>query len=256
MSIVAIIQARVGSTRLPGKVLMDLNGQTVLERVHGRVASSKLVDKVVIATTTNPADDRIVELGRQKGMIVERGSENDVLDRYYQVAQKYRPDHIIRITSDCPLIDPLIIDQVIEQHLREQNDYTSNAFIESYPDGQDTEIFTFPVLKEAWSKAILPSQREHVTQYVTKNADKFKIGNLAYKKILSSKRWTLDEPTDYSFIKAIYDGLADQDDNFGLEVVLNYLEEHPELEKLNHHIVRNEGLLKSLEKDKVFKKGK
>jgi spore coat polysaccharide biosynthesis protein SpsF len=161
--IICIIQARFNSTRLPGKVLLDLGGKTVLERVVERVSGSHLIDKIVVATTIREDDSRIAQLCSMKGICVYRGSEDDVLDRYYQAATTGRASHVVRITADCPLIDPEIIDRVIKTHLDNKADYTSNVLKETFPDGQDVEIFTFQALDRAWKEARLPSQREHVT---------------------------------------------------------------------------------------------
>ena len=247
IDILAIIQARMSSTRLSGKVLLPLGNKTVLENVCQRVSRSKRIDKTVVAATTNPNDDKLVSLCEEKGIAVERGSEKDVLDRYYKVAKKYSPDYVIRITADCPLIDPRVIDQVIALHFKEQNDYTTNAYYinETYPDGEDVEIVSINALAQAWQRAKPSWQREHPTQYITQNPQKFKIGNLVYKENLRNKRWTLDEPGDYLFFKEIYQAL-DSVNNFSMEDVLKYLKMHPELEKTNHQIIRNEGLKKSI----------
>jgi spore coat polysaccharide biosynthesis protein SpsF len=248
MKILAIIQARVGSTRLPKKVLLPLGKKTVLENVYDRVSAAKLVNHVLIATTTNSSDDEIINLCQKKGMDFFRGSEEDLLDRYYQAAKEKSAEHIVRITADCPLVDPRLIDKVIKKHLEENNDYTATAFTgnETFPDGEDVDIFTFASLKEAWEKAKLPYQREHATQYFVKNADDFKISNISYKKDLSDKRWTLDEPNDYLFLKSIYKALEKPDYVFGMEDILEFLGKNPEIEKINDHIARNEGLKKSL----------
>ena len=204
MEIIAIVQARLGSTRLPRKILLDLEGKTVLERVIERVNSSKLIKEVVVATTIRKEDLEITELCSNIGIRIYCGSENDVLDRYYQAARLFKADHIVRITSDCPLIDSKKIDEVTNLHLYKKADYTSNIIKETYPDGQDVEIFIFEALAEAWEKAKLPSEREHVTPYIKKNSTIFNIANLENKEDLYQKRWTLDYPADYDFIKAVY----------------------------------------------------
>ena len=248
LNFLAIIQARMGSTRLPGKVMLPLAGKPVFECVYERVALSQHIDKVIIATTTNKHDDQLTDACHRKGISVFRGAEEDVLDRYYQVASHYRCNNIIRIMADCPLIDYRIIDKAIKKHVKEKNDYTSTAYIETFPDGEDVDIFTFQTLSQAWKEAKELFQREHITQYVVLNPVKFKIGNLSYKQNLSNKRWTLDEPCDYLFIKAIYKALGKKNILFGMGEILAHLAQHPELEKLNQHIIRNEGLLKSLKK--------
>ena len=257
IKVLAIIQARLGSTRLPGKVLLPLGQKTVLENVYDRVLSAKEIDQVIVATTIKSGDDRLAEFCKEKGIETFRGSENDLLDRYYQTAKKYGTEHIVRITADCPLIDPGIIHRAVIEHLDKKNDFTCTAFLnsETFPDGEDVDVFTFAALEEAWKNAKIPYQREHVTQYFTANTDKFKISNIEYKENLSSLRWTLDESSDYEFIKAIYKGLDKEGKIFGMKEILRYLSDHPELEKINHQIIRNEGLKKSLSQDKkVFSK--
>lgn len=251
MKIIAIIQARLGSTRLPGKVLLDLEGRTVLEHVFRRVKSSKLVTDVIVATTINKEDLNIVKLCGNLGINVYCGSEDDVLDRYYQTARLFGADHIVRITSDCPLIDPVLIDEVITLHVREKADYTSNTIKETYPDGEDIEVFTFKALKEAWKKANLSSEREHVTPFMRKNPA-FKLVNHEYNKDLSHKRWTLDNPEDYEFIKSIYKNIYNKNPGFSMMEILEFIDKNPDIEKINQHINRNEGYLKSLKEDKTL----
>jgi len=251
MKIIAIIQARLGSTRLPGKVLLDLEGRTVLEHVIRRVKSSKLVNNVIVGTTINKDDLEIVKLCADLGINVYCGSEDDVLDRYYQTARLFKADHIVRITSDCPLIDPMVIDEVITLHMREKADYTSNTLKETYPDGEDIEVFTFAALKEAWKRAKLSSEREHVTPFMRKNPA-FKLSNLEYNNDLSHKRWTLDNPEDYDFIKLIYQNIYTKNPDFGMEEILEFIDKNPDIEKINRNINRNEGYLKSLKEDKTL----
>ncbi len=251
MKIIAIIQARLGSTRLPGKVLLDLEGKTVLERVIERVKSSKHINDVIVATTIDKKDLTIVKLCANLCISVYCGSVDDVLDRYYQAARLFKADHVLRITSDCPLIDSKIIDDVVTLHLSEKADYTSNTLKETYPDGQDAEIFTFNTLKETWKNANLASEREHVTPFIRKNPA-YKLVNLESKIDLSQKRWTLDNPEDYIFIKKIYENLYRNDSLFGMEKILKFIDENPEIEKINSSINRNEGYLKSLKEDKIL----
>jgi spore coat polysaccharide biosynthesis protein SpsF (cytidylyltransferase family) len=254
MKIVAIIQARIGSTRLPAKVLKDLCGKPVLWHVVSRVKSSTAISDVMVATTVNPIDDAIAQFCQQNGVMCSRGSESDVLDRYFQAARAVRADHIVRITSDCPLIDPRVIDQTIHLHLRTQADYTSNTMIETYPDGEDVEVFTFASLQKAHTEAALLSEREHVTPYIKNHRTLFKLQDLAHIPDLSAKRWTLDDPEDYTFVKAVYDALYMNDPMFSMDDVLLYIAHHPEIERLNAHIQRNLGYKKSLEFDtKIIK---
>ena len=179
-----------------------------------------------------------------------RGSLDDVLDRYYQCAKELVCDTVVRITGDCPVIDWTIVDEVIEQHLIEGNDYT--ALTEKYPDGLDTEVFSFLALKRSWKEAILPSEREHVTQYIKKNPAIFKLGFHDWERDLSHMRWTVDEPKDLLIIRKIYEYLYKKKPNFLTMDILNLLEIHPEISVINSDIKRNEGLLKSLQEDEKW----
>ena len=204
MKILGIIQARIGSTRLPNKVLLDLEGKSVLEHVILRLSRSKLISEVVVATTIKKQDLAIVRLCANRDFSVFCGSENDVLDRFYQVAKLFEPDHIVRITADCPLMDREIIDKVIQKHLAEDTDYTANILEATFPDGEDVEVFKFKTLIKAWRNASLSSEREHVTPYIRKHQELFKQANLVSLENLSTKRWTLDNKEDYEFIREIY----------------------------------------------------
>jgi len=250
----AIIQARMGSTRLPGKVLMMLAGKTVLEHVVERVSRAKLVDDIVVATTTDINDSKIVELCTKKGIKVFCGPEDDVLDRYYQAAKHYGIDNVIRITSDCPLIDPDIIDGTVRLYLDSGSDYVSNGLDETFPDGLDVEVISFKALNIAWEKAALLSEREHVTPYIRNNNESFKIASYRNDVDLSAKRWTLDMPEDLEFIRRIMDGIYADNPEFSMNDVLEYIRNNPDIEDINSHIVRNEGYLKSLKNDVLTEK--
>jgi len=253
MNTVAIIQARISSTRLPEKVLKIIEGKTVLEHVINRVRAAKNIDDMVVATTVKKEDLEIVKLCASLGISVFCGSEDDVLDRYYQTAKLFKAGHIVRITSDCPLIDPQIIEEVIELYFQKKADYASNTMPETFPDGLDTEVFSYKTLKKAWKNAKLSSEREHVTPYIRKYPNIFKIVNLKCEYNLNDKRWTLDEPEDFKFIKIIYKNLYSEDSLFGMIKILDFLKKNPEIGELNKNIIRNEGYLKSLEKDKIIK---
>lgn len=247
MENLAIIQARLGSSRLPNKVLMKLGEQTILESVLDRVKKSKLVDEVIVATTINRNDIPIVRLCSEKGIRVCCGSETDVLDRYYQVAKLLRPTNIIRITADCPLLDAAVLEQVIQKHIEEDADYT--ALGATYPDGLDCEIMRFAVLEEAWKKAVLASDREHVTQYIIHN-------NIYSKQIVENdkdygtERWTVDTAEDYMLVTKIYESLGSESEDF--TKIIRFLNKNPELRCLNSMYTRNEGLQKSLENDYIL----
>jgi len=250
MKAIAIIQARVGSTRLPGKVMLKIMGKTILEYGIERVKKAKNIKKVTVAATNKKEDIVIVELMIKLGVAVYRGSENDALDRYYQAAKQFDAKHIVRITADCPLIDPQIIDKVVRRYFKSKADYCSNTLLETFPDGEDVEIFNFKTLSEAWKRAKLLSEREHVTSYITKHPGKFKLVNFKNKKDLSDKRWTVDEENDFKLIKAILEALYPRNPDFQMEDVLKFLGQNPDLENLNKDIIRNEGYLKSLREDK------
>lgn len=250
MNIVAIIQARLGSTRLPKKVLLDLEGRTVLERVVERVRASQDISMAVVATTILEDDREIVQLGDKAGFEVYCGSSDDVLDRYYQAARFFKADHVVRVTADCPMMDPRVISAVVERHLREGADYTSNICPPTYPDGEDVEVLTFAALERAWSEAKLKSDREHVTTYIRNNMGLFHTANVKHGCDLSAKRWTLDNVEDYEFLRLVYRSLFSANSLFGMEEVLAFLAEHPEAETINRHIQRNEGYQKSLGKDR------
>ena len=242
----AIIQARMGSTRLPEKVMLNILGKPVLWHVVNRVSKARLIDGLIVATTINSEDDIIVEFCKSNNILVFRGSENDVLDRYYQCAKKYNIKDIVRITADCPLHDSNVIDVVIREYLRGNYDYACNTIEYSFPDGFDVEVFSFIALENAWKNAKLTSEREHVTPYIRKN-EKFRKKNVFSNKKYPLYRCSLDHPEDYEFIKRIYEGIGIE--MFYIDDVINYLREHQELLKINQHIKMNEGYLKSLRED-------
>jgi spore coat polysaccharide biosynthesis protein SpsF len=235
MKIAAIIQARMGSTRLPGKVLMDLAGQAVLERVVRRVQRSALIGKVEIATTTSASDDTIVDLAKQIGVPAFRGSEEDVLDRYWQASQKCDAEVVVRITSDCPVIDPELIDETIRMFLDQRADYASNSITPTYPRGLDTEVFTVAALERAWKNAVKPYEREHVTPYFYEHPELFRLASLNNKTDYSLHRWTLDTPEDLEFVRAVYNNFPGRD-YFGWREVLELVERNPALAAINSYI--------------------
>ncbi len=237
MKIAAIIQARMGSTRLPGKVLMDLGGETVLARVVRRLRRATLVEEIVVATTDSEVDHAIVCECERLSVRVFRGEENDVLDRYYHAAQGIDAKAIVRITSDCPLIDPEITDNTIRSFLEHRPDYASNALQRTYPRGLDTEVMNWEALSCAWREARLSYQRAHVTPYIYENPDCFDILPVEGDADYSSCRWTLDTADDLAFIRAVYDRL-DNDDCFSWRDVLALLGREPELAELNRDVMQ------------------
>jgi len=245
-----IIQARMGATRLPGKMLLKILDRTIVEHVVERVRRAKRIDDVIVATTTKDEDSGIAALMEKRGVKVFRGSEEDVLDRFYQAAKAYGMRHIVRITADCPLIDPWIIDAAVNRYFNSGADYCSNAWERTYPDGQDVEVFSFDTLRKAWRGARLKSEREHVTPYIMNNKDDFEIVHLKQDEDLSEKRWSLDRKEDFEFMKAILEGLYPGNPNFHMEDIIRYLELNPEIEEINKGHIINEGYLKSLREDK------
>ena len=253
--VLAIIQARICATRLPGKVLMPLAGKSVLEHVIMRIKRSEKVSGVIVATSTKEDDIKIVEFCEKLNVRTFRGSEEDVLDRFYQASRLLKPAHVVRITADCPMIDPKIINEIVLKHLKNGSDYTSNTIEPTYPDGEDVEVFKMSALEKAWKSAKLSSEREHVTPYVKNNPQIFKLLNITYKVNLSEKRWTLDEKIDYEFLKEIFDNLYSLNPFFSMEDILRFLEKNPRIECINSVITRNEGYQKSLKNDRVVKNG-
>lgn len=242
MKVVAIIQARTGSTRLPGKIMKKLNEKTVLAHDIERIKQSKLIDDIVVATTTNPNDDIIEVEAKLIGVKVFRGSELDVLSRYYHAAKEDNTDVIIRITSDCPLFDPNLLDEMLYFYLKNQYDIVSNAgndlATRTYPRGLDTEIFSFAYLEQAYYNANKNYQREHVTPYIYENAKKI----YYYKNTVdySKYRWTLDTEEDWILISKIYNYLYHGAHDFYLEDIIKLLNEHPLLNDINKHIEQKE----------------
>lgn len=252
----AIVQARMGSTRLPNKVLMNLNGYPVLEHIINRLKESKCIDNIIVATSINPENEAIVKLCDSKGISCFKGNEDDVLDRYYQTCKYFdinSKDNIVRITADCPLIDYEVIDNIIDVHIKNANDYTSNTIVPSFPDGLDCEVFTFSSLEDAWKNSLLSSEREHVTLYIKNHPELFKIENILNDEDLSDLRWTLDEKEDFEFINKIYSYFPDSD-LFLTNEILSILNVKPDLLKINSKFKRDEGLEKSLKNDKVLGK--
>ncbi|MDP2601854.1 MAG: aminotransferase class III-fold pyridoxal phosphate-dependent enzyme [Deltaproteobacteria bacterium] len=251
-NVVAIIQARMGSTRLPGKVLADIAGRPMLWHIVGRVRRASTVGRVVIATSTARADDPVEEFCRAHEIACFRGSETDVLDRYYQAARESAADTVVRVTGDCPLIDPQVIDRVVAVFLAEECDYATNTFRYTYPDGLDTEVFSFAALESAWRQAARPAEREHVTPYL-KTSGLFQVRNVENEIDLSKRnlRWTVDEPSDLEFARAVYARLGSCG-VFGYRDVVRLQEEEPDLYQINAGRTCNEGHYKSLVTDSAI----
>ncbi|MEW5766975.1 MAG: aminotransferase class III-fold pyridoxal phosphate-dependent enzyme [bacterium] len=242
----AIVQARMGSTRLPGKIMKEIVGKPLLEHLVSRLKGSRLLDKIIVATTSLKEDEIVVELAEAIGIDAFAGSEADVLDRYYQAARKYRLDTVVRITGDCPLIDPKVVDKVIRHFKSDNFDYVSNVFKYTYPDGLDTEVFSFEALERAWREASQPSEREHVTPYIRKHPELFKLSNVENDINLFGMRWCVDEEKDLEFVREVYKNLYREGKIFYMEDILKLLKICPGLSQINEGIIRNEGYYKSL----------
>lgn len=249
----AIIQARMASTRLPGKVLIKIAGRAMIEHVALRVAKAKNVDELIVVTTINPSDLPIVKFCAENDIRVFCGSEENVLDRFYQVAKLIHPKNIVRITADCPMIDPNEIDRVIKVHLLGKYDYTANSISEKCADGEDVEVFKFSAFEKSWKQAKLASELEHVTLYIKKFPKIFKLKDAPGVLDLSGQRWTVDNEEDLDFVRAVFTRLYKKDGFFGIKTILKLLEKNPKLNEINGHIGRNEGLKKSLVFDKKVK---
>jgi spore coat polysaccharide biosynthesis protein SpsF len=235
LKVVAIIQARMGSTRLPGKVLMDICGETMLARVVSRVKRAKLINEVLVATTDRPTDDAIVAECKKSSVSVSRGDQNDVLDRYFRAAQLSKAEVIVRITSDCPLIDPEVTDKTIAAFLEERPDYASNCLVRTYPRGLDTEVISFAALSRAWQSARKPYEREHVTPYIIEHPTEFKHLSVTGRENFSEYRWTVDTLEDLTLVREIYRRLNGEG-IFSGWAVIELLQREPELLELNRSV--------------------
>lgn len=235
MRTVAIIQARCGSSRLPGKVLMDIAGYPMFSRVIRRVRQARTLTEVVLATSTEQQDDPLVELAARLEVPYFRGSESDVLGRYAGAVRAFNPDTVVRLTADCPLLDGGVIDRVVKQ-LQDTNriDYASNTLERTYPHGLDTEVFSREALIRAHLEAKLPYEREHVTPYIHKHPELFSLRNVKHASDLSGYRLTVDEAADLTMVQRIYEHF--QDDNFTFLEVVRFLNEHPEVRQINAHL--------------------
>jgi len=244
MKVIAITQARIGSTRFPGKIMSTIKSRSLLSIHIERIKKSKKIDLVIIATTDKKDDDIIEYESNKLNVSCFRGEEEDVLDRFYRAAKPYEPTYIVRLTSDCPLIDYRLIDKVIDAALSSDVDYCSNTLIESYPDGQDVEVFSFRSLEKAWKEAVLLSDREHVTPYMKRN---LKVLNIHSTNMMFNKvRMTVDEPEDFMVIQRLVDklGLDEKWEEYA-ELYLN----DKTISEINNSITRNEGYMASVKND-------
>ncbi len=254
MKVLAIIQARMGSSRLPGKMLIPIiDGKGPLELMIERVSESKKIDKLIVATTTDATDDKLFELCRKLKVHCYRGSVDDVLDRFYNAASLFKEefDTLVRLTGDCPFHNPRVIDLVINNFISFDGDYVSNVLPPTFPDGLDTEVFTFNAIEKAWKEAELQYEREHLTQYIWNHPEAYKIENVVCSEDFSSHRWTLDEKVDLVFVKNVYEHLYHNDEQcFGMREILELIDKNPEIKEVNHFLKRNEKLEIAIEAEK------
>ena len=221
----------------------------MLARQVERLGRAALIDTLCVATSAQADDDPLVALCAAHSIAVARGSLGDVLDRYYQAALPYEPQHVVRVTGDCPLIDPQVVDLVIRAHLEAGNDYSSNTLTPTYPDGLDVEVFRFAALRRAWSEARLASEREHVTPYIKTRPDIFRLGNVTNDEDLSALRWTVDYPRDLEMVRQVYAALYPRNPGFVMADILELLRVRPDIAGMNTGVERDEGYLKSLRND-------
>ncbi|HVN32941.1 MAG TPA: glycosyltransferase family protein [Thermoanaerobaculaceae bacterium] len=235
---VTIVQARMGSTRLPGKVLKPLAGSTVLARMLERVLSARLVGVVAVATTTETEDERIVAACEDLGVLCFRGHPTDLLDRHLRAAEAFGADAVVKIPSDCPLIDPAVIDAVLREFMDSAGayDYVSNLHPATYPDGNDVEVMGIDALETAWREAERPFEREHTTPFLWENPERFRIGNVEWENgfdLSMSHRFTLDYQEDYELVSRVFDALYPGDPRFGVRDIISFLIQYPEIYELN-----------------------
>jgi len=248
MKVDAIIQARMGSTRLPGKVMMKLNGLSLLQCLFEQIGYSQQLDSKILATTVNSEDDVIEDFANVNSIQVFRGNSLDVLDRYYQCAKHFSIEHIVRITSDCPLIDPLIVDRTIHFYKNNKYDYVNNFHKKTFPSGTEVEVFSFDTLEKTWKNATKLSEREHVTPYVYNNPAIFSIGYIEHSKNISDLHWAVDRIQDLDMVRAIYHKINKKP--ILLEDILRVIEEEPSILEINKNTNPQEGYLKSLQDEK------
>ena len=256
MKYLAMIQARCGSTRLPNKVLKDLCGKPALQRMIERVQKSKMVDEVVVVTSIERNNLPILNLCSEIGIRVGIGSEDDVLDRFYQTAKLLKPEYVIRLTADCPCFDAELLDMALSG-MDEDADYMG-MLSESFADGLDLEIMKFPALEKSWKEAEHSFEREHVTQYIVRHPEKFKLQDFKSPiGYFGDNRWTVDEAEDFQVVQLIYEHFLNCDigENFNYKDILAYLNDNPKIKEINSMYARNEGLQKSINEDHVVKPG-
>ncbi len=249
--VVAIVQARMSSTRLPGKVMREICGRPMLWHVINRLRYVRAIDEIVVATSTHSSDDIISRWCSSEGVASYRGALSDVLSRYHGAAKEHGARTVVRVTADCPMIDPILVERVVEEFLNAPDlDYM--GLDGTFPDGLDTEVFTFHALDRAFKEAILPSEREHVTPHIWKNRQRFRVRSIPNIEDLSHMRWTVDDGRDLEFARKVFQSFACPLRVFYMEEILELIDRIPELLKINSSTIRNEGYLRSLAGDMPF----
>jgi spore coat polysaccharide biosynthesis protein SpsF len=228
--------------------MLPILGKPMLARQVERVRRASSIDRLIVATTIDPSDEAIVSLAGELQIPACRGAIEDVLDRFYQAASPYEPSHVVRLTADCPLADPTLIDRTVALALSGTVDYVSTALHPTWPDGLDVEVMTFESLAAAWREALSPVDREHVTPFIVSDPERFRQGSVDSPVDLSAMRWTVDEPRDFEFVSRVYEALYPSNSAFTTEDILALLRQRPELLEINQGIERNEGLRRSIEK--------
>jgi len=240
LMVLAIIQARMGSSRLPGKTLKKISGKPLLEHVINRIKYSETIDEIMVATTTNPEDKAIISLAEQQDILTYSGSTDDVLDRVYKAAKKGKADIIVRVTADDPFKDPTIIDKIVKYFITNPKvDYVSNTIEPTYPIGIDVEVFSFSALEKAWKEAKSLLEREHVTPYIWDNQGLFNIASIKNRTDLSHLRWTIDTKEDIEMTRAVYKILYKEGEIFLMNDILKFIERYPHVPAINSHIEQN-----------------
>jgi len=242
--ILGVLQARSSSTRFPNKVLAPLHGAPMIMQQLARLARSTRLDRVVVATSVDATDDELVRVLEAASVEVRRGPLDDVVERFAIVVNEFRPEQIVRLTADCPLADPAVIDLVIDEHLASGSDYTSNTLAPTFPDGLDVECLTASAFDRLLALELSEREREHVTLGLYSRPDQFSLGNVAQKPDRSALRWTVDVPADLDFVRAIYARLYDGDPGFGQDQILDLLSRHPEPGRTENDLARNSGMYK------------
>lgn len=249
--VLAVLQARTSSSRLPGKVLADVSGAPMILRQIARIRQARMIDALVVATSVDASDDALAATLATAGVPVVRGSLDDVLDRFCVAVRSVGPKHVARLTGDCPLIDPDVIDAVVAHHLVSRADITSNAYEPTFPDGLDVEVMRAAVLFEAAEKAERKFEREHVTPYIYDPKSHYRVIHYRAPVDLSGLRWTVDEPEDLDFVREVYAALLPQNPDFRMHHVLQLLARRPELSELNTRFTRNAGLARSIAEEEA-----